>query len=255
MTIATATEAVLDSQPISEFCDWRERAPRRPPARALARRQNPRRSLAQRPLLSARGAGPGGRPLRRGQGQRQPSQGASPRSSRLSRADRHDPQRHVPQRRGAVWRFPLQSQARPGRAARVGCHARAGERRLLAQRRHARLVRRLDQWIVEAITRVTSVDLVADPATTGGLFEAASLPTAGKHHHNRPPTRRPPNRPARRRSRPTRPRIRCLIPRLRRQTIRPIRPPRPNPLPHHQPKRRPWHHRPWKTWSRSTRPG
>jgi hypothetical protein len=37
----------------------------------------------------------------------------------------------------------------------------------------ARLARRGDQTVVEAITRVESVDLVADPATTRGLFEAA----------------------------------------------------------------------------------
>ncbi len=36
----------------------------------------------------------------------------------------------------------------------------------------ARTVRRGDQLVVEAITRVQSVDLVADPATTRGLFEA-----------------------------------------------------------------------------------
>lgn len=36
----------------------------------------------------------------------------------------------------------------------------------------ARTVRRGDELVVEAITRVQSVDLVADPATTRGLFEA-----------------------------------------------------------------------------------
>lgn len=36
----------------------------------------------------------------------------------------------------------------------------------------ARTARRGDQTVVEAITRVQSVDLVADPATTRGLFEA-----------------------------------------------------------------------------------
>ena len=35
-------------------------------------------------------------------------------------------------------------------------------------------MRRGDQVVVEAITRVVSVDLVADPATTRGLFEAAT---------------------------------------------------------------------------------
>ena len=38
----------------------------------------------------------------------------------------------------------------------------------------ARTVRRGDQVVVEAITKVQSVDLVADPATTRGLFESAS---------------------------------------------------------------------------------
>jgi hypothetical protein len=41
----------------------------------------------------------------------------------------------------------------------------------------ARLGRRDGRVVVEAITRVQSVDLVADPATTRGLFEAAA-PTA-----------------------------------------------------------------------------
>ena len=36
----------------------------------------------------------------------------------------------------------------------------------------ARTARRGDHVVVEAITRVQSVDLVADPATTRGLFEA-----------------------------------------------------------------------------------
>jgi hypothetical protein len=39
----------------------------------------------------------------------------------------------------------------------------------------ARTARRGDQVVVEAITKVQSVDLVADPATTRGLFESASL--------------------------------------------------------------------------------
>jgi hypothetical protein len=41
----------------------------------------------------------------------------------------------------------------------------------------ARTARRGDETVVEAITRVQSVDLVADPATTRGLFE--SLENAG----------------------------------------------------------------------------
>ncbi|MGO9597438.1 MAG: hypothetical protein ACLP7Q_05395, partial [Isosphaeraceae bacterium] len=41
----------------------------------------------------------------------------------------------------------------------------------------ARTSRRGDRVVVEAILRVQSVDLVADPATTRGLFESAA--TAG----------------------------------------------------------------------------
>ncbi len=41
----------------------------------------------------------------------------------------------------------------------------------------ARTARRGDQVVVEAITRVESVDLVADPATTRGLFEGAGEKT------------------------------------------------------------------------------
>jgi hypothetical protein len=45
----------------------------------------------------------------------------------------------------------------------------------------ARTARRGDQVVVEAITRVQSVDLVADPATTAGLFESRGQgqPAAG----------------------------------------------------------------------------
>ena len=44
----------------------------------------------------------------------------------------------------------------------------------------ARTARRGDRVVVEAITKVQSVDLVADPATTRGLFESASVaPKAG----------------------------------------------------------------------------
>ena len=42
----------------------------------------------------------------------------------------------------------------------------------------ARIGRRGDRVVVEAITRVQSVDLVADPATTRGLFEAATADDA-----------------------------------------------------------------------------
>jgi hypothetical protein len=44
----------------------------------------------------------------------------------------------------------------------------------------ARVVRRGERVVVEAITRVQSVDLVADPATTRGLFESATEPNATK---------------------------------------------------------------------------
>jgi hypothetical protein len=46
----------------------------------------------------------------------------------------------------------------------------------------ARTARRGDDMVVEAITQVQSVDLVADPAATRGLFEEAGLarPTAGQ---------------------------------------------------------------------------
>ena len=44
----------------------------------------------------------------------------------------------------------------------------------------ARTARRGDQLVVEAITRVASVDLVADPATTRGLFESQAGDPGGK---------------------------------------------------------------------------
>ena len=43
----------------------------------------------------------------------------------------------------------------------------------------ARTVRRGERIVVEAITRVQSVDLVADPATTRGLFESADRKCPG----------------------------------------------------------------------------
>ncbi|MBN2476909.1 MAG: hypothetical protein JXB62_20040 [Pirellulales bacterium] len=43
----------------------------------------------------------------------------------------------------------------------------------------ARTTRRGDQVVVEAITHVQSVDLVADPATTRGLFESSAAGDAG----------------------------------------------------------------------------
>jgi hypothetical protein len=43
----------------------------------------------------------------------------------------------------------------------------------------ARIARRGDRVVVEAITRVQSVDLVADPATTRGLFESSDGESAG----------------------------------------------------------------------------
>jgi|GEM_PF-403018 hypothetical protein len=44
----------------------------------------------------------------------------------------------------------------------------------------ARTVRQGDKIVVEAITRVQSVDLVADPATTRGLFESAAQMSPGE---------------------------------------------------------------------------
>jgi hypothetical protein len=41
----------------------------------------------------------------------------------------------------------------------------------------ARVTRSGDETVVEAITKVQSIDLVADPATTTGLFEHSSAPT------------------------------------------------------------------------------
>ncbi len=45
----------------------------------------------------------------------------------------------------------------------------------------ARTVRQGDKIVVEAITRVQSVDLVADPATTRGLFESAAQKVPGEN--------------------------------------------------------------------------
>lgn len=56
----------------------------------------------------------------------------------------------------------------------------------------ARLSRQGDGWTVEAITAVRSVDLVADPATTRGLYEAAGAAVADMNAH--PPMAEPPSR-------------------------------------------------------------
>jgi len=50
----------------------------------------------------------------------------------------------------------------------------------------ARCTRRDGRLVVEAITQVQSVDLVADPATTRGLFEAAGAETTGDREGDRP---------------------------------------------------------------------
>jgi len=54
----------------------------------------------------------------------------------------------------------------------------------------ARVARRGEEIVVEAITRVQSVDLVADPATTRGLFESANGPAneSANESHGRGPT-------------------------------------------------------------------
>jgi len=48
----------------------------------------------------------------------------------------------------------------------------------------ARTARQGDRVVVEAITKVQSVDLVADPATTRGLFESATNATGSNHVAN-----------------------------------------------------------------------
>jgi len=50
----------------------------------------------------------------------------------------------------------------------------------------ARCARRDGRLVVEAITQVQSVDLVADPATTRGLFEADGTETTGERTAERP---------------------------------------------------------------------
>ena len=55
----------------------------------------------------------------------------------------------------------------------------------------ARTARRGEEVVVEAITRVQSVDLVADPATTRGLFEAAAGGAAKERMQPRRPRLRP----------------------------------------------------------------
>lgn len=67
---------------------------------------------------------------------------------------------------------------RHGLAAQLEWDARnAPENVGLSHNVLARTARRDEQTIVEAITRVVSVDLVADPAATQGLYEAMQTPS------------------------------------------------------------------------------
>lgn len=69
---------------------------------------------------------------------------------------------------------------RHGLAAQLEWDARnAPENVGLSHNVLARTARRDEQTIVEAITRVVSVDLVADPAATRGLYEAVQTPSGG----------------------------------------------------------------------------
>ena len=112
--------------------------------------------------------------LRRRQGQRESSQG----QSRPARATTR-----TASARFATW------PCRPGEGLFADFHfnpKHALAEQLLWDAEHApenvgfshnveaRTARRGEQVVVEAITRVQSVDLVADPATTRGLFEAAA---------------------------------------------------------------------------------
>ena len=128
--------------------------------------------VAQRPDLSARGLGPGRRALRRREGERQPPQDEPLRAARLPGPHRRDPQRRS---RGASEGLFADFHFNPKHALAeqlLWDAEHAPENVGFSHNVEARTSRRGEEVVVEAILRVQSVDLVADPATTRGLFES-----------------------------------------------------------------------------------
>ena len=124
----------------------------------------------ERPHVLTRRAGNGQEPVRRRVNVNHPK--SHPLASR-DYQDRLGLVRYRPAAGGrAVRRFPFQSQACLGRTAALG-RQHVPENVGFSHNVQGRTVRQGDQTVVEAILKVHSVDLVADPATTSGLFEAA----------------------------------------------------------------------------------
>ncbi len=96
--------------------------------------------------------------------------------TRLSRPTGIDPQRQRSRGRVLVRRSALQPQARAGRPIGLGRRTLA-ENVGFSHNVEARTGRQNGQTVVEAILKVQSVDLVADPATTRGLYESVATDT------------------------------------------------------------------------------
>ena len=127
--------------------------------------------VPQRPNVSARRLGRGRRALRRREGERQPRQDEPLRTARLPGSHRRNPQRPVAARRGLFADFHFN----PKHALTeqlLWDAEHAPENVGFSHNVQARTSRRGEEVVVEAILSVESVDLVADPATTRGLFES-----------------------------------------------------------------------------------
>ena len=164
------------TETLQEFCDWRGGAMRVDRAAGVIRgvkilglqSRNGRTYLPE-------ALAPGGAALRRRQGQRESSRTRRRGAARLPGPHRRDPRRRRPRTTGCS---PTSISIPSTRLAEqlLWDAEHAPENVGFSHNVEARTARRGDRLVVEAITRVQSVDLVADPATTRGLFESRATP-------------------------------------------------------------------------------
>ncbi len=129
--------------------------------------------VAQRPHVSARGAGGGEGAVRRREGECESSQGRTAGAARLSGPHGRDPRRgSCGSDEGLFGDFYFNP--KHALAEQLLWDAEhAAENVGFSHNVEARTARRGERTVVEAILKVQSVDLVADPATTRSLFESA----------------------------------------------------------------------------------
>ena len=170
------------TETLQEFCDWRgvrmgvdRQAGVIRGVKILGLESRNGRSYLPEALAQAAAA------LRRRQGQREPSQGQPRRPARLPGPHRRDPRRDGPAATGCS-PISISIPSTPLAEQLLWDAEHAPENVGFSHNVEARTARRGDRVVVEAITRVQSVDLVADPATTRGLFESQAgdaVPPAG----------------------------------------------------------------------------